>query len=248
MRIPLIVGGVVLFLIGAVLALTLSIIGVSSIGAMQTHAGQAVSRWQMAGKAGFLEAVGEVWLWGRCVRATGLDEHEGVQRSYLTDSDRSCGKSALKRAESLAANKANREAKMLAIGWYDIAERLSVPDDFSAQVAYANRILSGDISTNLLPGMEPGTARSGAVLNILIAAWHGDGKAMVRATDLLLEGNTPMEQVGMPREMEAYALLLQAKQKGEDVEERLGLVSLLLDTQVRFEIQDWLKATGQLPT
>ena len=244
MRIPLIIGGVVVLLVATLLALTVAVVGFSSPA---KYLAQAGARWQMAAPTGFFGAVSDVWLWGRCVRATGLSDNPGIQRSYLTDAERNCGKSALKRAESLVVAKGDRVKKELAIKWYQVAETLSVPDDFSAQVAYSNRILSSDIPTNLLPGMDPNTARSGAVLTILIAAWHDDSAAMIRATDLLLEGSTPAEEFGLSREIEAYALLLQAKAKGQNVDERLGLVSLLLEANVRFEIQDWLKATGRLP-
>ncbi len=246
MRIPLIIGGVVLAILAILAGLTFAIIGFGSPSVMMARAKLAGHHWHMGQQVGFLDGLSEVWLWGRCVRASGLD-NAPIKRSYLTDSERSCGKSALKHAESLVVKKGNRAAKELAIEWYDTAEALSVPDDFSAGVALSNRILSNDLPANLMPGMEPGQVRSNAVLTILIAAWHGDQTAMVRAADLLLEGNTPQENIGVPREIEAYALLLQAKAKGEDVEERIGLVGMLLDTQVRWEIQDWLKATGRIP-
>lgn len=247
MRVPLIIGGVIAAVLAVLAFVYSTLIGFGSPATMGANAKLLGRHWSEASSLGFVSAVGDTWLWGRCVRASGIAETGTFNRPYLTDHERSCGRSAMKRAEKLSKVGTGRAEKEAAIRWYSVANELSVPGDFESQVSFADRIITGDLPSNLFPGMESGTVRSQAVLTILIAAWHENGPAMVKAIDLLLQGNTPVEQVGMQREIEAYALLLQAKAKGQDVDERLGMVSLLLDTDVRFEIQDWLKATGRLP-
>lgn len=248
MRVPLIIGGVAAVVIAVLAFVFGTLVGFGSPSTMSQNAKLFGAHWSEVSALGFPGVLTDSWLWARCVRTTGLAANPVFQRSFLTDKERNCGKSALHHAEALMKEKGwSRQRKEIAVGWYRIADQLSEPGDFTSQVAFAEQILNGEVPADAFAGNDISTARSGAVLTILVAAWHDDAKAMVKATDLLLQGSTPVEKVGMPPAIEAYALLLQAKAKGEDVDDRLSMVSLLIDTPIRFEVQDWLKSTGRLP-